>query len=119
MLETSREVADKVFDASAYTGIRLWARGNLQVRFAVGTADTTDVANGGTCSVPADCGNDHSLSVELGSTWQEIELPFQALKQDPAWGAQVACDKSKLLILSVWFPADSDYAAAFDDIVFY
>jgi hypothetical protein len=119
VLKYVTKLADKVFDASAYTGVRLWARGNVEVRFTVATADTTVVVDGGTCTASGECGNDHGLSVQLSSGWQRIELPFESLKQDPKWGAQVAFDKSKLLIFSVWFPADSDYAAAFGDVAFY
>lgn len=109
---------DKIhpYDASTYSGIKLWVRGDATVRISVPTLATARVGWGGTCAV--DCDDLHGVSVALSNAWKEVTLPFATIEQE-GFGAAVAFDSSQLLGLTVLFPAGTTFNAAIDDVTFY
>ena len=106
-----------VYNASAYTGIKFWAQGDVAVRVKVNTSGTTDAGGGGTCTL--ECNNGHGLDVVLTPTWTEVDLPFASIMQDPTWGTQVPFDKATLLSVQVQVSAAGPYSIALDDFTFY
>jgi hypothetical protein len=106
-----------VYNGGAYTGIKFWARGDVEVTLKVNVSGTADVAGGGTCTTG--CSNGHGKKVVLTPDWAQIDLPFASIMQDPTWGTQVAFDKATLLSLQVQFPSGGAFNAALDDFTFY
>jgi len=106
-----------IYNGSAYTGIKFWARGDVEITIKVNISGTADAAGGGTCTTG--CSNGHGKKVVLTPAWAEIDLPFASIMQDPTWGTQVAFDKTQLLSVQVQFPSGVTYAVALDDFTFY
>ena len=69
------------YDASAFDGIRFWARSDTvqKLRVRVSTRPTTIVDYGGTC--PAKWCGPHSRDFDVGASWVELSLPFNDLPQ--------------------------------------
>jgi hypothetical protein len=107
------------YNASAYSGIKFWARGDAELTLKVNIPATADAGGGGTCTV--DCGNAHGLKVILTPTWTEYDLPFASIAPDPTWGPMPppAFDKGNLLSVQVQFPPGGAFSAALDDFTFY
>jgi hypothetical protein len=114
--------ASCAFDASAYTGIRFWARGNgAAVRMKVTTPATTPTTEGGTCvegGPGLECSNAHGKDFTPGA-WQLIEVPFATLTQQEYWGQPAAFDKSKLLQVQFQIAQEITFDIAVDDLEFY
>lgn len=106
-----------VYNASAYSGIKFWARGDVLITVKVNVSATADAKGGGTCTTG--CNNGHGLTKLLSSTWTEVDLPFATIKQDPNWGTQVSFDKASLLSVQVQVPSDGAFNVALDDFTFY
>jgi hypothetical protein len=106
-----------VYNGTAYTGIKFWARGDVPIRVKVNTSGTADAGGGGTCTL--ECNNAHGLDVVLSPTWAEVDLPFATIAQEAGWGTVVAFDKASLLSVQIQIPAGQIYNAAFDDFTFY
>jgi hypothetical protein len=111
------------YDASAYTGVKFWARGDVQIRVKVNVATTTDAGGGGTCmpvTTPTamGCNDAHGTSEILSPTWTEYTVPFATVTQE-GWGVVGAMDKTTLLALQFQIPPGQTFNAAFDDITFY
>jgi hypothetical protein len=106
-----------LYDGSAYSGIKLWARGDVEITIKVNIATTADSKGGGSCVTG--CSNGHGKKVVLAPTWAEIDLPFATIMQDPTWGTQVPFDKANLLSVQVQVPAGGAFSVALDDLTFY
>lgn len=106
-----------VYNASAYSGIKIWARGDIPIRVKVNTSGTADAGGGGTCTL--ECNNGHGADFVLSPTWTELDLPFATIAQEAGWGTVVAFDKASLLSVQIQIPAGQTFSAAFDDITFY
>lgn len=111
-----------VYNAGAYSGIKIWARGDVPITIKLNTAATTTPAGGGTCT-GALCNAGFSPSgvdVVLTSEWQQIDLNF-ATAAPPAWAAALAAhpDKATLLSLQLQIPAGQAFTVALDDVTFY
>lgn len=106
-----------VYNGTAYTGIKFWARGDVPIRVKVNTTGTADAGGGGTCTL--ECNNAHGLDVVLSPTWAEVDLPFATIAQEVGWGTVAAFDKAALLSVQIQIPAGQAYNAAFDDFTFY
>ena len=106
-----------VYNGSAYSGIKFWARGDVEITIKVNISGTADAMGGGSCTTG--CSNGHGKKVVLTPDWAQIDLPFASIMQDPTWGTQVAFDKSTLLSMQVQFPSGGAFNAALDDLTFY
>jgi endoglucanase len=108
------------YDASRYGGISFWAKrgpgstGN--VVFKIPDANTDP--DGQVCSA---CYNDFSLPLRLTEEWQKYTVVFDALRQEPGWGAprpsSVAADR----LYAVQFQVKekgADYDIWIDDVRF-
>jgi hypothetical protein len=106
-----------VYDASAYSGIKFWARGDVEITIKVNIKATADATGGGSCTTG--CSNGHGKKVVLTPDWAQIDLPFASIMQDPTWGTQAPFDKATLLSMQVQFPSGGAFNAALDDLTFY
>ncbi|HVY27309.1 MAG TPA: hypothetical protein VHB79_12205 [Polyangiaceae bacterium] len=106
-----------VYNGSAYSGIKFWARGDVEITIKVNISATADAAGGGTCTTG--CSNGHGLKVVLTPDWAQVDVPFATIMQDPTWGTQVPFDKASLLSFQVQFPSGGPFNAALDDLTFY
>ncbi len=69
----------KTYDASAYTGIKFWAKGSGSYLSVLGQTDATEtVENGGTCTKTSCIGNS-VLFTSLSSSWKQFTVPFSYL----------------------------------------
>lgn len=111
-----------VYNASAYTGIKFWARGNVPITIKLNTTATAKLDGGGTCTGDL-CNGGFSpagADVVLTDAWQEITLAF-ATAAPPTWAAALAMhpDKANLVSLQVQIPPGQPFSVALDDITFY
>jgi hypothetical protein len=105
-----------VYNGTAYTGIKLWARGDVPIRVKINTSGTADAGGGGTCAT--NCNDGYGMDFVLTPTWAELDMPFASLAQE-GWGTVVTFDKAALLSVQIQIPAGQTFSAAFDDITFY
>jgi len=111
-----------VYNGSAYTGIKFWARGDVPITIKLNTAATATPDGGGTCT-GAGCNGGYSpagADVVLTTAWQEITIPF-ATAAGPSWATNstVPLAKASLLSLQVQIPPGQTYSVALDDFTFY
>ena len=103
------------YDASAYRGIELWARGPGRVFVGVREVNTTPRRWGGTCD--EDCYNDHLARLDLEETWQHYQVEWEEMRQRGYDTRPV--DPSSLHTLVILVRAeDSPFDLWIDDIGF-
>ena len=111
-----------VYNASAYTGIKFWARGDVPITIKLNTTATAMADGGGTCTGTM-CNGGFSpagVDVVLTTDWKEIDINF-ATAAPPTWAAALAMhpDKANLVSLQVQIPPGQTYSIALDDFTFY
>jgi hypothetical protein len=106
-----------VYNGGAYTGIKFWARGDVEITIKVNESATADAMGGGTCTTG--CSNGHGAKVALTPAWAQIDLPFATIMQDLTWGTQAAFNKATFLSLQVQVPAGGPFNVALDDFTCY
>lgn len=111
-----------VYNASAYTGIKFWARGDVPITIKLNTTATAKADGGGTCTGDM-CNGGFSpagADVVLTTEWQQIDINF-ATAAPPTWAAALAMhpDKANLVSLQVQIPPGQTYSIALDDFTFY
>jgi len=111
-----------VYNASAYSGIKFWARGDVPITIKLNTTATATPDGGGTCTGTM-CNGGFSpagVDVILTTEWQEIDINF-AMAAPPTWAAELALhpDKANLLSVQVQIPPGQAYSVALDDFTFY
>ena len=111
-----------VYNASAYSGIKFWARGDVPITIKLNTAATATPDGGGTCSGTM-CNGGFSpagVDVILTAEWQQIDINF-AMAAPPTWAAELALhpDKASLLSVQVQIPPGQAFSVALDDFTFY
>jgi expansin (peptidoglycan-binding protein) len=106
------------FDASAYDGIRFWARGSGLVRVELSTRATATTDEGGTCS--DNCLDNHGQEITLADSWTEYSVSFSTVVQQ-GWG--LAADFSAADLLAIAFrvnvPDSANFDIWVDDLGFY
>jgi hypothetical protein len=104
-----------VYNASAYTGIKFWARGDVPITIKLNTTATATADGGGTCSGEG-CNGGFSpagADVVLTAEWQEITLAF-ATAAPPTWAALKGAhpDKANLLSVQIQIPPGQAFSVA-------
>ncbi len=102
------------FDASAYGGIKFFARGSGNIVLLVDTAATTPVEYGGTCAV--DCYNSYITDIALTPDWASIVVPFPMLQQ--AWGAGAFLTDTQAITSIAWRSQAMSFELWIDDVAF-
>jgi hypothetical protein len=103
------------YDASAYAGIKLQARGPGRIYLALREVGVIPIAEGGSCE--HDCHNPHVAKIELSSEWRSYEFRWADLRQR---GIDTpALDPSRLHSVAFLIrPEDTPYDIWVDEIRF-
>lgn len=103
------------YDATAYAGIKLQARGPGRVFVALREVGVIPVAEGGSCE--HDCHNPHVAKLELSSDWRSYEVRWSELR--PRGLNTAPLDASRLhSVAFLIHPEDTPYDVWFDDVRF-
>jgi hypothetical protein len=82
------------FNASAFAGVSLRAKGKGPVRVTVGLPETIGADGGGQCKER--CYDSHGKVLFLTAEWQTFSIPWEKLQQE-GWGAQARFDPARLI----------------------
>jgi hypothetical protein len=110
------------YDASAFHGVELTAKGSGPVRAAIMIQGVVSSDVGGSCTPSTvegeKCDDGHGKVLFLTDSWTVYKLPFAEIRQ-AGWGKPVAFDATTLL--SIQFNVDKNLAFDFavDNIGFY
>jgi hypothetical protein len=103
------------WDASAFTGIVVHARGNGQIRASVQIEATVPVEEGGTCMLNCD---PHGKVLLLTDEWQQFTLQFDQLNQE-GWGTPAAWDASTIVGVQFKVGMNVEFDFWVDEMGFY
>lgn len=108
-----------VYDASYYTGLRLWLRGNgAPVRIIAINPAVIPVSEGGNCGESDTCWDNHGVSLETTEEWTEVFVPFADLSQ--RWSEPLlSFDPTQIYTVEFTLDAGVDYDVWIDDLGFY
>jgi hypothetical protein len=108
----------RAYDASAFTGISFWAKGEGESHVRLKVPDVNTDPAGGVCTA---CFNDFGVDITVTPTWTRYTVPFASLAQLDGWGSPhpAAVDTSKLYGLQ-WqvVQAGARFDVAIDDVEF-
>lgn len=114
--------AKGVWDASAFTGVAFYARGNAPVRIAIATRAVVPVASGGTCmpgeAEGEECDDAHGKTLTLDATWRQYVVPFSEITQD-GWGRPAEFDAKTLTGIQFQIAKGVEFDVYIDEIGFY
>jgi hypothetical protein len=108
-----------VYDASYYTGVRFWMVGNgATVRVQGMNPIVIPELEGGTCTDPDACWDNHGVDVASEMVWTEVFLPFGEFTQ--RWTEPpVAFDPASIFTIEFTLESYQDYDIWIDDLGFY
>jgi len=109
-----------VYDASAYAGIKFWAKGNSAIRAMIKIPATTQpTSDSGACTGAAGMCEDHfGIDAKLTTDWAQYDLAFATLKQG-GWGLATTFDKAQLIALQFQVAKGATFDFSIDDLTFY
>lgn len=113
------------YDASAYQGIKFWAKGNIALKAMITIPTTTQQAgtNSGTCTTAAKCEDHYALTPKplLTDTWTQFTIDFAsaATFAQEGWGVKVPFEKNRILAVQFQVPANAAFDFSVDDLTFY
>ncbi|HET9931729.1 MAG TPA: carbohydrate binding domain-containing protein [Polyangiaceae bacterium] len=120
--DTAPESAQsKAYDASAWTGVVFMAKGgpsaSAKLRIEIPMRDFVPSDRGGTCS--GSCWNVYGfqMPMALGSSWQEVKVPFSSLVREDG-STKPAFDSKQIMSISFKQQKD-DFDFWIDDVRFY
>ncbi|HEX6271937.1 MAG TPA: hypothetical protein VFZ53_02810 [Polyangiaceae bacterium] len=82
------------FNASAFAGVALRAKGKGPIRLTFGLPETIGADGGGQCKER--CYDSHGKVLFLTAEWQTFSVPWDKLQQE-GWGAQARFDPGRLI----------------------
>jgi hypothetical protein len=82
------------YNASAFGGLALRAKGKGPVRVTFGMPETVGADGGGQCKER--CYDDYGKILFLAAEWQEFSIPWDKLQQE-GWGTQARFDPARLI----------------------
>jgi len=108
--------ARRCYDASAYAGLRFWARGRGSFFVVAKMTQIAPEEYGGSCT--HDCYDSHRANVALSKDWREYSVTWAELKQK-GFGQVVPFDPRSLLSLEFTVaPEQTPFDFWVDDIRF-
>jgi hypothetical protein len=112
------ELADAgCYDASAYAGIALHAKGPGKLRVGLQMIDVQDIKYGGLCT--KDCYNTHRAVITLGKTFERYVVRWQDLHQLYEGGPPVTFDPKRVRFIEFGIAAeDTPFDIWIDDVAF-
>jgi hypothetical protein len=107
-----------VYDASAYTGIKLWVKviGLKQLKVEFGTPETTSPDNGGICL--DNCPANFTHAVPVSDSWIQVKIPFEAFVLT-AGKHSLPLNPSNIKGIHFSFETLGDYEVWIDEFSFY
>lgn len=93
----------RCYDASAYKGLRFWARGRGQIKVVVKMSQVVTEQYGGSCV--KGCFDGHFKQVKLDKEWQLVDIPWEELRQNGT-GTQLPFDAHSLLGIDFTVPPE-------------
>jgi hypothetical protein len=107
------------FDASAYRGIRFYARGNVTVLATVNVMAARGMDIGGACDATlGGCNDYHGKQIALDPVWREYDIAFASLTQE-GWGQAIAFEPATLVAIDFSVPRGPSFDFAIDNLIFY
>jgi hypothetical protein len=112
------ELADAgCYDASAYSGLELYAKGPGRLRVGLQMIDVQDVKYGGLCT--KDCYNTHRAVITVGKTFERHVIRFEDLHQLFDSGPPVEFDPRRVRFIEFGIaPGDTPFDLWVDDVSF-
>ena len=112
------ELADAAcYDASAYAGIELWAKGPGEIRVGLQMIDVQDVKYGGLCA--SDCYDTHRKIIPLTAGFKKYTVRWEDLQQLFVAGPPVAFDPRRVRFLEFGVaPESTPFDLWVDDVSF-
>lgn len=116
------------YNASAYSGIKFWAKGNVTLKAMVTTPATTLQAtpigsNSGTCTSTTMCEDHYALTPKpvLTGTWAQYTIDFASATTfaQEGWGVKATFDKSNILAVQFQVAKGEPFDFSIDDLTFY
>ena len=113
-----------VYNASAYTGIKFWAKGNVAIKAMVKIPATTpSTSNSGACTTTGMCEDHYFLQPKpmLTDTWTLYTIDFSSPTTfgQEGWGAKASFDKSNIIAVQFQVGKDLPFDFSVDDLTFY
>ncbi|HTA90380.1 MAG TPA: carbohydrate binding domain-containing protein [Polyangiaceae bacterium] len=113
-----------VYNASAYSGITFWAKGNISLKAQITIpATTATTEDSGSCSTPMMCDDHFTLTPTpaLTATWTQYKITFAdaASWAQAGWGVKTTFDKSSLINMQFQAPTAVAFDYSIDDIRFF
>lgn len=113
-----------VYNASAYTGIKFWAKGNVALKAMVKIPATTQsTSDSGTCTATAMCEDHYTLTPTpaLTTTWTQYTITFADATSfaQAGWGVKVPFDKSNIIAMQFQINMGVAFDFAVDDVTFF
>lgn len=107
-----------LYDASAYVGVRFWARGNgVTVRFSASQPEVIPIADGGLCdTVEMSCWESHGVDLTFGPTWQQRTVLFSEMESSLA--RLGALDATRIRTMQFDIPENENFEFWIDDLTF-
>jgi hypothetical protein len=110
------------WDASAFTGISLKAKGNTTIFVALASLAVVPTDGGGNCTPSTmegkECDDAHGKSLTLTSDWKDYEVPFADLAQ-VGWGLPATFDAKDLASIRFEIAENVSFDVSVDDVKFY
>lgn len=108
------------YDASAYVGVRLRARGQGRVRLTLGDMENTPTSLGGTCKrAEESCYDRPGRWLNLEADWRTFEVPFCAMKPEGWSGVVEGIDPASLVEVQFLLRDTEGTEVWLDDLTFY
>lgn len=106
------------YNASAYQGIRFWARGTPSLRLVFVQQNLATGGGCGTCPEgSSECTLFYGTQASLGAEWTQFEVPWNTLSQAAAGSTRFAPDQ--LMLIKFEAPAAERFEFWLDDVSFY
>ena len=113
-----------VYNATVYSGIKFWAKGNVAIKAMVKIPGTTiSTADSGTCTVAAMCEDHYFLQPKpiLSDAWTQYTMDFASATTfaQEGWGTKVPFDKANIIAVQFQVGMGVAFDFSVDDITFY
>jgi poly(3-hydroxybutyrate) depolymerase len=107
------------YDATAYTGIRVRARGHGRLRILLADTQGLPAAMGGSCTrQPQLCHDLPGAWIDLENGWKTYDIPFDAFAPEGWGGSQEGADPSQLVAIQFRIGKLEEVEAWLDDLAF-
>jgi hypothetical protein len=113
-----------VYNASAYAGIKFWAKGNVAIKAMVKIPGTTQsTSDSGTCTTTGMCEDHYFLQPKpiLTDAWTQYTIDFSSATTfgQEGWGVKVPFDKTNIIAVQFQVGMSLPFDFSVDDITFY